>query len=191
MNLAWDDWRTRKFVTNVGLITSDGPYGANVMAAEWTHHISYAPFLIGVNVRPKDATHANILDTREFGVNLCAFDQAVISSVSGGSTGREVDKIKLLTELGVEFYRAKSIHTVMIRGASMNAECKLLRAIELGDHTMFVGEVLEILATDKPPLVHHDGKNWHIGERIPKPPNATLEEIERLVRKYTRNTPRG
>jgi flavin reductase (DIM6/NTAB) family NADH-FMN oxidoreductase RutF len=46
MDLLWNDRRTRQFVTNVGLITSDGPLGPNIMAAEWTHHISYSPSLI-------------------------------------------------------------------------------------------------------------------------------------------------
>ncbi len=189
MNLAWDDRRTRKFVTNVGLITTDGPYGPNIMAAEWTHHISYAPCLIAVNIRPDDATHANILNSSEFGANLCASDQSVISNIAGGSTGKEVDKMSVLKELGAVFYRAKRINVLMLEGAAMNAECKLLKAVEFGDHTMFVGEVLEISAPDKSPLVHHDGKNWQIGERALKPPSTALEEIDRLVRKYTRSTP--
>ena len=40
MNLQWNDRRTRQFITNVGLITSDGLYGPDVMAAEWTDHKS-------------------------------------------------------------------------------------------------------------------------------------------------------
>ncbi len=190
MNLAWDDRRTRKFVTNVGLITTDGPYGPNIMAAEWTHHISYAPCLIAVNIAPDDATHTNILNSSEFGANLCASDQSVISSIAGGSTGKGVDKMSVLRELGVAFYRAKRIDVLMLEGAAMNAECKLLKAVELGDHTMFVGEVLEISALDKSPLVHHDGRNWQIGERVLKPPSTALEEIDKLVRKYTRSMPR-
>jgi hypothetical protein len=51
MELSWNDRRTRQFLTNVGLITTDGPYGPNVMAAEWTHHVSYSPSLIAINVR--------------------------------------------------------------------------------------------------------------------------------------------
>ena len=62
-----DDRRTRQFLTNVGLITTDGPYGPNVMAAEWTHHISYTPSLIAINVRG-DATAENIDHSKEFGV---------------------------------------------------------------------------------------------------------------------------
>ena len=60
MELSWNDRRTRQFLTNVGLITTDGPYGPNVMAAEWTHHLSYSPSLIAINVRGNDATVKNI-----------------------------------------------------------------------------------------------------------------------------------
>ena len=60
MDLPWGDERTKQFVTNVGLITSNGPYGDNVMAAEWAHHVSYEPGLIAVCINPKDATHKNI-----------------------------------------------------------------------------------------------------------------------------------
>ena len=51
MDLSWNDRRTRQFVTNVGLITSVGPLGPNIMAAEWTHQISYSPSLIAANIR--------------------------------------------------------------------------------------------------------------------------------------------
>ncbi len=32
----------------------------------------------------------------------------------------------------------------MIQDAAMNAECRLMKQEELGDHIMFVGEVVEI-----------------------------------------------
>ena len=41
MDIPWGSEGTRKFVTNVGLITSDDPHGNNIMAAEWTHLVSY------------------------------------------------------------------------------------------------------------------------------------------------------
>ena len=40
------------------------------MAAEWTHHISYSPSLISVNIRGHDATAKNIEASKEFGVNI-------------------------------------------------------------------------------------------------------------------------
>jgi flavin reductase (DIM6/NTAB) family NADH-FMN oxidoreductase RutF len=87
MELSWNDRRTRQFLTNVGLITTDGPHGPNVMAAEWTHHISYNPSLIAINVRGNDATAENINHSKEFGVNLAADGQNILCSLGGKYTG--------------------------------------------------------------------------------------------------------
>lgn len=58
-----------KFITNVGLITSNGHFGTDVMACEWTHHISYRPGLIAVCIHPDKATHENIKPV----LNCCLF----------------------------------------------------------------------------------------------------------------------
>ena len=144
MNLPWGDSTSNQFVTNVGLITSNGPYDHNIMSAEWTHHISYAPGLIAVCINPNDASHANIEKTKEFGINLCAANQATLSSVAGGYSGKKYDKIKALKELGFKFFKAKKIDVLMVEDAAMNAECKLIKKMKLGDHTSFIGEVVEL-----------------------------------------------
>ena len=82
LDLPWNSEISNRFITNVGLITSDGHFGSNVMACEWTYHISYRPGLIAVCIRPNDATHENIRQTKEFGVNRCSTDQSVMSSVA-------------------------------------------------------------------------------------------------------------
>jgi len=191
MHLAWNDRRTRQFITNVGLITSNGPNGSDIMAAEWTHHISYSPSLIAINVRGRNTTAENIQSSREFGVNLAAADQNIVCSVAGRYSGKETDKISLLKEAGLAvFYAAKSINVLMVQDAAMNAECKLMKQQELGDHIMFVGEVVEISADENiKPLIYHNGRYRQIGEDIPKPSADTLVPIEKLAEKY--NRPRG
>ncbi|MDQ6668911.1 MAG: flavin reductase [Thermoproteota archaeon] len=67
----------------MGLITTDGRCGSSVMAAEWTHHVSYSPSLIAINVRGDDATAENINQSKEFGVNLAAEDQNILCSLGG------------------------------------------------------------------------------------------------------------
>ena len=138
MDLPWGEERTKQFVTNVGLITSNGPNGHDIMSAEWTFHVSYSPGLIAVCINRTDATHENIEKTKEFGVNLAASDQNIISSIAGGYHGNDYDKIKALKELGYKFFKAKKIDVMMVEGAAMSAECKLFKTIELGDHTTFV-----------------------------------------------------
>lgn len=183
MNIPWGDPRARVFVTNVGLITSDGPVGPNIMSAEWTHQISYTPALIAIFIRSDHATTENISAQREFGVNLASSSQNVITSIAGNNTGYEVDKIKVLTTLGVIFYQAKRIKAMMIKEAVLNAECKLIKQITLGDHHMFVGEVLEASADLKNPLVYYGRKYWQLEKNIPKPKKITLKKIDQIIQK--------
>lgn len=188
MDLPWGDSRSNQFVTNVGLITSNGQYGHNIMAAEWMHHISYKPGLIAVCINPRDATHANIEKTKEFGVCICASDQNVISNISGGYSGKNTNKIEALKELGFKFFKAKRINVLMVEGAVMNAECKLVKKIKLGDHTTFVGEVVEAYPiNDKEPLVYHAQKYWKLGQNIQKPPQTELDKIIKVVEKHKKN----
>jgi len=184
MDLAWGDDNTVQFITNVGLVTSDGPIGPDIMAAEWTHHVSYSPGLIVICLGLKKATLENIRATKQFGVSLCAVDQGTLASVSGGSTGREINKIEVLKELGYEFYKAKTINTLMVKGAALNAECKLVEEKLLGDHVMLVGEVVEASNSGKEPLAYHKGKYWRLDTPAHKPSDEEREKIGKIVEKH-------
>ncbi|MBI2651210.1 flavin reductase family protein [Candidatus Woesearchaeota archaeon] len=184
MDLAWGDERTKKFVTNIGLITSNGPYGHDIMAAEWAHHVSYNPGIIAISIRQADATHENITKTKEFGVNLAAHDQNVLSSVAGNYTGKEVDKIAVLKELGYKFFKASKINVLMV-DASMNAECELIKKIVIGDHTTFIGEVVYLYpANNKEPLVYHAQKYWKLNTLVEKPNPDELDKIKGIVERF-------
>jgi len=185
MDLPWGDERTQQFITNVGLITSTGSNGDNVMACEWTHHVSYSPGLIMVCIGPGKATYENIKETREFGVNICSTDQTVLSSIAGGNSGKNVDKIAILKELGFKFYPGKKIKSLMIDGTALSVECKVIKVIELGDHTMFIGEVVEASREyNKEPLAYHKGKYWRLTENIPKSVEKEVERIKQIIEKH-------
>ena len=187
MDLPWGDERTVLFITNVGLVTSDGPHGPNIMAVEWTHHVSYRPGLIAICIGKKRATYENIMKTREFGVNLCAADDFIMSSVSGGYSARDLDKIAALKELGFEFYEGKKINALMVKGASLNAECKLVQHVELGSHVMMVGEVLTASATERKPLAYHQGKYWRMTTPVEKLSQEQRDHNKKVIMKHERN----
>jgi len=186
MDLPYGEDRTKQFVTNVGLITSNGPYGYDIMAAEWTHQVSYSPGLIAVCIG-KHVTKDNIKKTKEFGVNLAAFDQNVLASIAGSSSGKDVDKIAALREIGYKFFKAKKIDVFMVERAAMNAECKLFKTIKLGDHTMFVGEVIELYPAGKEPIVYHSGKYWKLDTNIEKPSQEERDKFKEVVEKYRKS----
>ena len=187
MDIPWGSEPAKKFVTNVGLITSSGPHGDNIMSAEWTHHVSYQPGLILISLKTSEATYENIIKTKEFGVNLSAQEQNVLASVAGGSSGKNVDKIAVLKELGFKFFKAKKIKALMVEGAALNVECKLVNKIEVGDHVAFIGEAVEVhLLTGKEPLVYHGQKFWKFGANIPRPSEAEINKIKSIVEKHTK-----
>ena len=190
MDLGWGNQKAGKFMTTVGLITSDGPNGKNIMSAEWTYYASWSPALITVHIGKAmggagKATLENIRETKEFGVNIAADDQNVISSIAGGSSGHDVDKMGVLKGMGAEFYAAKSIKPLMLKGAALNAECRLKEIVELGDHSMVIGEVLEIEShEEKKPLLYSLGKYYRVGEQMHKPEQAVLDKINALAEEH-------
>lgn len=176
------------FVTNVGLITSNGPYGHDVMACEWTHQISYDPPLIALAIRNYKATFKNIEHAGEFGVSIASVNQTLFSSVAGNRSGKDVDKIKMLKELGFTFYQAKHIDVLMVEGACMNAECKLIKKIDIGDHPLLIGEMVSIQESDEKPLVYHQGKYWQVGKHIEKPGQDVRDRIKKLNEMYKKKS---
>ena len=80
----------RLFMTGVSLITSNGPNGKNVMAAEWTMQISYEPMLIAVFIHEESNTLKNIKKTKQFGVNVASEKQSTLASIAGGIPERKL-----------------------------------------------------------------------------------------------------
>ncbi len=157
----------RAFTTSCALITTAGPRGPNVMAAEWTFNVSYRPFLILVAIDPENRTHGMILESKEFGVNLVAEDQVAAMGFAGHYSKADTDK---LSSEVFPTYPAKRIHAPLIRGAVLSAECRLVAHYPMGDHTGFLGEVVEFsVDAGRPPLVLHRGSH-RLGERILREP---------------------
>jgi len=146
----------RYFATGVGLITSTGNNGPNVMAAEWTLHISYDPMLIAIFIHKGEVTYENIMQTREFGVNMSTDQQASLVNISGGYSRKEIDKLSVRNLF--KLYRAHYIKAPMIRDCVINAECKVVKHYNIGDHTAVIGKVVHArYDKTKSPLIYHRG----------------------------------
>ena len=185
MDLPWGDEKSKQFITNVGIITTDGPIGPNIMAAEWTHHISYNPGLIAVCIhKSNNGTVENILKTKQFGVNIAATDQTILSSLSGGSKGTDTNKIAAAQELGFKFYKAKKIKTLMVEGAALNIECTLVKKILLGSHIMFVGEAVDATSNkEKTPLAYHQQRYGEVSF-LPKASDEERTHFKKILEKH-------
>lgn len=153
----------RYFATTVGLITTDGKHGPNVMAAEWTMQVSYDPMLIAIFVHDSP-TLWNVKDRRAFGVNIASEEQSELVNVAGGYSGTEIEKLAIP---GVFHpYRGKSVP--LLKGCALNAECRVESITDMGDHVMVVGKVIDATYDDKKnPLIYTRGNYRRLGSKIP------------------------
>ena len=184
MDLPHGDDRTKKFVSCVGLITSNGPYGDNIMACEWIHQVSYSPGIMMISVKTSRASYENIKQSKEFGISIASTEQNTLSSLSGGSYAKVIDKINALKELGYKFYKAKKINVLMVEDSALNIECKLMKEVVLGDYVLFLGEIIETKLGEKEPLAYHGGKYWKLENTIPKPEPEKLANLSKVLEKY-------
>lgn len=161
----------RAFTTTCALITVHGPRGPNVMAAEWAFNVSYRPFLIAVHVDRANVTHDEILAAGEFGVNLVTEDQAAAMRFAGHFSKADTDK---LSSTVFDTYPGKRIRAPMIRGSLLNAECRLVQHLPIGDHTAFIGEVIEFSVdpTARPLILHHG--SHRLGEKLERRPEVLV-----------------
>ncbi len=184
MDFPWESEFHHKFITNVGLITSNGPNGVDIMAAEWTYLTSYAPAIIVVSVGPRKATAENIRATKQFGVSLAAENQNALASIAGESSGHTHDKVSALKELGFTFSTGAKTGLLLVEGSALMAECKVNEIIERGDHHLFIGEVLDARISNEKPLAYHQNKYWKIDSPIPKPSEEERAHHRGVVEKH-------
>ncbi len=122
---------------------------------------------------------------------MCSTSQSILSSVSGGYSGRKYDKISALKELGFKFYKAKTIDALMVKEASLNVECKLFNEITFGDHIMLIGEVLDATSNpEKQSLIYHNGRYWSLKDVV-KPTQGERERIQNTLEKHRKNNPQN
>ena len=170
------DLAQKFFTTGIGLITSDGSHGKNVMAAEWTMQISHNPMLIAVFIHDDAYTLRNIRQTGYFGVNIASEEQSDQVSTAGGYSRMEVDKLNIRGLFPLK--KPERTRLPMIANCVLNAECKLFALKKVGDHNMVVGKVLSIRHDEtKKPLLYHRNRYFELGKKIePKRENIMVSE---------------
>ena len=85
--------------------------------------------------------HAGISFDREFVVHYPSAEQGAMAWFCGTRSGRDTDKIK---EANLSLINSVAVHVPTIEGVTVAFECRVVGQFEIGDHTVFVGEVVAI-----------------------------------------------
>jgi flavin reductase (DIM6/NTAB) family NADH-FMN oxidoreductase RutF len=132
------------FATGVTVITTFDGDEVHGMTANAFMSGSMSPPLCLVSVAKRAHTHALIVETGRFGVTVLAAHQEPLARRFAGQAGA-VDDVAF-EELGGA--------PVLCEGVARIAT-KLHAAVDCGDHTLCVGEIVDVLVGDQAPLVYH------------------------------------
>ncbi len=112
---------------------------ANVITVGWAGTVCSRPPMISVSLRP--ATHSYGLLKRygEFVLNVPTLELMEAVHICGTRSGRDVNKWTLA---GLHPDPSDKIATPGIAECPVSVECRIRHILDLGLHTMFIGEVL-------------------------------------------------
>ncbi len=138
------------FATGVTVITALDEHGAPVgMTANSFGSVSLDPPLVQWSLRVNSGLHRIFVETTHFSVSVLAAHQ---THIARQFASRAPDRF-----LDVALHETAG-EPPMIRGALAYFFCKKIAVHRIGDHELFVGEVLRASAHEGTPLLFHGSK---------------------------------
>lgn len=125
----------------VGTYGTDGK--PNIMTASWGGICCSKPPCVSVSLRKATYSHGSIVERKAFTINIPSENQAKGADYCGLVSGLVTDKF---AEAGWTPVRSELVDAPYVKECSLVVECKLVHIFELGLHTQFVGEVLDVKA---------------------------------------------
>jgi len=113
----------------------------NVMTSAWVGICCSKPPCVMTSIRKATYTFGNIMERKAFSVNIPSEQFAKETAYFGSVSGRDVDKFKVS---GLNPVKCDMVDAPYIKEFPIVVECKLLQTLELGSHTMFIGEIMDV-----------------------------------------------
>jgi flavin reductase (DIM6/NTAB) family NADH-FMN oxidoreductase RutF len=111
----------------------------NLMTVTLGGMCSHKPPSFFVSIRPACYSYQNIQERRAFTVNVPSSDYLREVDYVGLVSGSKTDKFSVCGLTAVE---SESVDAPYIEEFPTHAECKLSKTVDLGTHTMFIGEIV-------------------------------------------------
>jgi flavin reductase (DIM6/NTAB) family NADH-FMN oxidoreductase RutF len=117
----------------------------NAMTAAWGGICCSQPPCVAVSIRKATYTHGNIIARRAFTISIPSEGRVKEADHLGLVSGRSVDKF---AEAKLTPERGDLVDAPYVKEFPLVLECRLTQTIELGMHTQFVGEILDVKAEE-------------------------------------------
>lgn len=138
------------FATGVVVVTTLGDQGAPVgLTINSFNSVSLDPALILWSLAHSAPSIGAFRDHGGFAINILADDQIELCKQFARPSDNKFDGV---------MFDAGYKRVPLIAGAAAHLECRTYARYPGGDHEIYVGEVVGISTTEKPPLVFHRGR---------------------------------
>ena len=121
--------------------TYDSAGRPNVMAVAWGGICCSDPPCVAIAVRKATYTYGNLMERKAFTVSVPSLDHVEAADFFGIASGRDVDK---LAAAGLTSVRSDLVDAPYVEEFPLVLECKVVHVAELGLHTQFVGQILDV-----------------------------------------------
>lgn len=126
------------------IVGTYGPDGRpNIMNAAWGGIVSSRPPCVSVSLRKATLSYHNIKRTKAFTVNFPSEKFVREADFAGLASGRDCDKFE---RTGLTPEKSARVDAPIVKEFPCALECRLARRVELGSHTMFIGEIVGLVA---------------------------------------------
>ena len=125
----------------------------NMMTTSLGGICSLTPPCVAVSLRENTHTYGNIVRHKAFTVNVPSEAHAREADFIGIVSGRNVDKF---AATGLTPVRSKFVDAPYVREFPLNVECQLIQTVEIGQHTQFIGEIMDVMAEESVLSVDRD-----------------------------------
>jgi flavin reductase (DIM6/NTAB) family NADH-FMN oxidoreductase RutF len=140
-----------KFATGVTVITTAVNNEAHGMTANAFMSVSLSPKLVLISIGEKAKMNELIKDSGKFAVSILSEDQKEMSMIFAGQIKEKRDvEFKWVNELPV------------IQDSLVNLTCTVHDSYIAGDHTLYIGEVTDMILNDGNPLSFFEGQYKNI-----------------------------
>lgn len=123
----------------VGTYDKDGR--PNVMTVAWGGTCCSSPPCIDIALRKATHSYQSILDRKAFTVHITPERYLTEADYFGIVSGRDVDKF---AATGLTAVRSDVVDAPYIKEFPFVMECRLFKVVELGLHTQFIGEIMDV-----------------------------------------------
>lgn len=139
--------KTIIFPTPVLIVgTYDASDKPNLMAVAWGGICCSKPPCVAVSLRKATYTYGNIVERKAFTVNILSETHVKEADYYGIATGRDEDKF---AATGITPVKSDTVDAPYGKEFPVVLECSLLQTVEIGLHTQFIGEILNIKAEEE------------------------------------------